>query len=638
MIRAPRRKLAVSLLCALATSVAVLVPHPGMSSAEASAEGGVFRPVSPFRLAYTSTGAGGYSTPIGAGETRAYTVLGKGGVPTAGVSAVVLDVASFASTTESSIRIWQSGVDMPNQSVLKTGPDMDRSNTAIVPVGADGKINMWNSAGSVKYNIDIQGYFTTPGDGARSGAFVPLTTPRRVVSSGTTGIPSKVLAAGVNYDVQITGGAIPSTATSLFVNVKVGGNSGIDGGIQLGRGGADISGLPPSVNFQGEGWTDSGLTVALSADGRIRVRNATSGATPYIYIDVQGYFDGDPQNGGGFVPLRQASLAQMTIPARAEVAVSPVGKVGIPTNGSFGTLATTVTATRWDSPGSIRLYTNDESPNAYSDLSFNNTMNSITGVSTTTLIGVGEATGEFAVRNESDGPVTVRLVSQGYFNLPVSPLDFEERPSLENEVPTDEPLDQQVVSTTPLNVEACVADVMAENEALLDPDSAEDRNAVEQLCPTEISTETTATVAEEIPAAAAGFVADDGTTLGYAARKRTIYRKTYKQEIRFYHFFKAVQEGIVYYDKRGHVWSDQKLYGYQGEHDCYPTREIGVTVETVKCSERRMDWYHAGGRPIKHTYRMSARLIYKGSPVRRAFEMWTLFYADGNTISRSNQL
>lgn len=60
--------------------------------ATASPAGGVFVPVTPFRLADATTG--GTSAPMGPGEVRNYSVLGRDGIPSAGVSAVVVDIAA----------------------------------------------------------------------------------------------------------------------------------------------------------------------------------------------------------------------------------------------------------------------------------------------------------------------------------------------------------------------------------------------------------------------------------------------------------------------------------------------------------------------------------------------------------------
>lgn len=437
----------------LSALIAVCMAVMGLGAAPASAvadgSGGVFRTVTPFRLAYTSDGTGGYDTPIGAGWTRPYSVLGKGGIPTVDVAAVVVDIAVYDATANSSFRLWSTDQAMPSQAVLQFGPDMDRSNTVIVPVGGSGKISLWNQSGSAKYNIDVQGYFTKASTTAEPGGFVPLTTPSRVVDSGTQGISDKNLVPGRNYDVAITNGVIPATATSVFANVKVGGGGGADGGIQIGAGGTTIPSGPPAVNFQGWGWTDSGMTIKLSADGKIRVRNVTSGSTPYIYIDVQGYFSGDPDAGGTFTPLAQNSLASLTVPAYGSTLVTPEGIAGVPSDGSAGTIVATVTASNWDASGGVKVFAADQEATAFTNVAFNSSMDPTVGASTTSLINTSDDTGEFAIKNQSGAPVNVRITTQGYFIRVGESLDAIAKYDVEGKAVTEAEIAGGVTFTLP---------------------------------------------------------------------------------------------------------------------------------------------------------------------------------------------
>jgi len=85
----------VLLVSAITTTVVSAVPAPP-AHADTSASGGEFSPLPYARLFDTNTGSG---TPFGPGETRSYQILGAAGVPSAGVGAVVIDVAAIRETS-----------------------------------------------------------------------------------------------------------------------------------------------------------------------------------------------------------------------------------------------------------------------------------------------------------------------------------------------------------------------------------------------------------------------------------------------------------------------------------------------------------------------------------------------------------
>ena len=86
-------------------------------------------------------------------------VTGEGGVPVSGVSAVLLNVTAVSPQTGGYITVWPSGIDRPGTSNLNFQAGQDIPNTVIVPVGADGKIQLFNgSSGTVHLVVDVTGY------------------------------------------------------------------------------------------------------------------------------------------------------------------------------------------------------------------------------------------------------------------------------------------------------------------------------------------------------------------------------------------------------------------------------------------------------------------------------------------------
>lgn len=403
--------------------------------------GGSYEPISPpFRLVNTATGIGGSQLPLPAGQTRSYSILGVGDVPATGVSAVVVDIAAsgLEDAATSWLAVWSSGIPRPSSSVLRLADgELPRSNTIVVAPGADGKISVYNNDGKAHFNLDVQGYFTsTTGEG---DGFVPISSTRVV---------SRTISSTTPVDIQITGEVIPSTATALFANIKVQGAS-IDGSLQMGAGGVSLPSSVTSMNFQGGGaYNDSGLTIKLDSSGRLRVKSLKEGASFGLYIDVQGYFSGAPETGGGFTPLSQPMIYDTRdstpLASGATRTVNVASIPGIP-EVNIGALALTVRASNWNPSGSIVVYNPDDPVPGTTTLSYNS-QSSPTGLTTTGVIPTS-AIETIAIKNTGMSAVDVTLSAQGWFAFQEAPDDDllgEDVPPLDSDLPEEEaPLDPE---------------------------------------------------------------------------------------------------------------------------------------------------------------------------------------------------
>ena len=86
-------------------------------------------------------------------------VTGQGGVPATGVSAVALNVTVADPTAAGYITVWPSGTPRPETSNLNFQAGQNIPNLVIVPVGPDGKIQLYNgSPGTVQLIADVAGY------------------------------------------------------------------------------------------------------------------------------------------------------------------------------------------------------------------------------------------------------------------------------------------------------------------------------------------------------------------------------------------------------------------------------------------------------------------------------------------------
>ncbi|MDP1805886.1 MAG: hypothetical protein Q8K72_12010, partial [Acidimicrobiales bacterium] len=108
----------------------------------------------------TRAGTGGFSAPVGPGGTISATVAGVGGVPATGVDAVVLNVTVTQPSAGSFLTIYPNGTARPLASNLNFLPGQTIPNLVVAKVGADGKVALYNHAGSSHVIFDVVGWYS----------------------------------------------------------------------------------------------------------------------------------------------------------------------------------------------------------------------------------------------------------------------------------------------------------------------------------------------------------------------------------------------------------------------------------------------------------------------------------------------
>ncbi|MDQ6713502.1 MAG: hypothetical protein M3Z28_10005, partial [Candidatus Dormibacteraeota bacterium] len=146
-----------------ATNVVVDVNGWFTDGSNPSATGGTFTGVTPVRILDTRVGTGGFRAPLGAGQSLALQVAGFGGVPTMTdqvvATAVVVNVTVTDTTSGSYLTIYPSGAALPLASDLNWPAGATVPNLALVKLGADGKIVIYNGYGSVDVIVDVVGWY-----------------------------------------------------------------------------------------------------------------------------------------------------------------------------------------------------------------------------------------------------------------------------------------------------------------------------------------------------------------------------------------------------------------------------------------------------------------------------------------------
>ena len=117
-------------------------------------------PLAPRRVLDTrrDKGSVGGLATFAAGAVQRLDVVGRGIVP-AGATAVLATLTATRATTRTYVTAWPSGVAQPLASDLNVDRGQDVANLVVVPVGADGRISLYNRSGRLDLAMDLLGYF-----------------------------------------------------------------------------------------------------------------------------------------------------------------------------------------------------------------------------------------------------------------------------------------------------------------------------------------------------------------------------------------------------------------------------------------------------------------------------------------------
>lgn len=131
-----------------------------MTGASGAGTAGFYTGVTPVRVLDSRDGTGGLAVPLGQGATAPLTVFGLPGLPTSGISLVVLSVTATQATASSYVAVSPTPSGPPGTSDLNFIPYTTVANLVVVPVTADGKVYFYNSMGYVHVIADLLGWYS----------------------------------------------------------------------------------------------------------------------------------------------------------------------------------------------------------------------------------------------------------------------------------------------------------------------------------------------------------------------------------------------------------------------------------------------------------------------------------------------
>ena len=264
-------------------SAAGAAQGPVLASAVAPASG-MLNAVLPQRILDTRTATGGHHVKLGPGATMTLQVVGMGGTPGGGVSAVLINVTAVNETARMGyLTLFPTGT-RPVVSTLNYTGAVPIANQALVRVGASGAISIFNSAGTTNVIVDIEGWVGTVASAANGQT--TTTTPVRLLDTRTANGGHKApLGNGQSVSLQVAGvDGIPATGVAaVWANVTA---------VPVGRSTGYLTAYPkggaapvrPAVNFMPGAATANLTLLRLSAGGAVTITNHSGSAN--VLVDV----------------------------------------------------------------------------------------------------------------------------------------------------------------------------------------------------------------------------------------------------------------------------------------------------------------------------------------------------------------
>ena len=271
--------------------VADVVGYYTNGSTDTTSGSGRLVGLTPSRILDTRNGTGGVTGPVLSEQTISFPVLGQGGVPSTGVSAVVFNLTETDPTASGYLTAWPSDAGQPLASSLNFVAGETVPNLVELPVGPSGKISIYNgSPGSIQEIADVVGYYTSASASSSLTDLYTAVQPSRILDTRFgTGGPAAPLGPNSTLTLQVTGsGDLPATgvsAVALNVTVTEPQQSGYltvfpTGGTQP---------LASNLNFV-PGQTVPNLVIsAVNSQGEVSIYNGSSG-TVEVVADAQGFF------------------------------------------------------------------------------------------------------------------------------------------------------------------------------------------------------------------------------------------------------------------------------------------------------------------------------------------------------------
>jgi len=339
-------------------SVAVTFHNTGPSSQSAqSGQVGVsgrFHPLTPARVLDTRATA----SPVRAGTARQVSVTGVGGVPSSGVSAVLLNATVPAPPASGYLQLYPSG-SKPTRPTSSVNWRLGRTaaNAVTVAVGTGGTVGLQVGTGTAHVVLDVLGWYgdsTDPG-GAR---YQPL-TPRRILDTRAAGGGGPVTPTA-DRSLPVAGhGGVPSSGASAVVLTLTAFHPTMAAYLQVYPTGNRPAQRTSNTNVVPGQSVAALVTSPLGTSGAVQL-HVSQGSVGFV-ADVLGYYT---SSGSRYVPLTPRRILDTRtgtpVTGGADRSVTVAGRNGVPVGATA--VVVNATAVGASQPLNLEIYPSGNAP------------------------------------------------------------------------------------------------------------------------------------------------------------------------------------------------------------------------------------------------------------------------------------
>lgn len=274
------------------------------------AAAGRFHPVTPARILDTRT----TSTPVKAGTDRQVTVIGVGGVPASGVSAVVLKATVPNPAARGYLEVYPTGSKPAvATSNVNWRPGRTVANAVTVKVGSGGQVGLLVNFGSAHVVLDVVGWYGDATD--HTGDYYHASTPSRILDTRQSGSGGPV-AAGSDRGLVIAGhGGVPANGASAVVMTLTAVDATKPAFIQVYPTGNRPVSPTSDMNILPGLAVPALVTSPIGSGGSVQL-HVSQGSVDLV-ADVLGYYASD---GSRFVPMAPSRLLDTRITGKPVIA------------------------------------------------------------------------------------------------------------------------------------------------------------------------------------------------------------------------------------------------------------------------------------------------------------------------------
>ncbi|HEV2638438.1 MAG TPA: LamG-like jellyroll fold domain-containing protein [Actinocrinis sp.] len=381
----------------------------------------------PTRILDTRSGlgmTGGVAGAVPANSALPVQIAGVAGMPSSHITAVEVELTVTSPTQDGYVAAYADTAQQPMASGTNFSPTNTVTGTEIVPVGTDGKIDLFNSSfGTVQLILDVTGYYSSDPTATGRQTYHPLSTSARVLDSRSDiGGLNGNMAADSTFTLQVTGSnGVPSNATAVAINITA--INGTGSGF-LAAYSAALTSVPTmtTLTYNGSAGVASlaGDVAIDPANGSITIANqGAAGGTTGVIGDITGYFTTDTTgldyhstNPTRLVDTR-SGIGGTTGTVAAEGTFSlTAGAVAPVTTAVQPTLALIVTATQETSFGDAIVY-----PGSLTPVPSTSNLNWIASQDIANLTFTTTNTSNaISILNQSSGTIKLVIDCSGYFS------------------------------------------------------------------------------------------------------------------------------------------------------------------------------------------------------------------------------